>query len=509
MGFWKIECCQKENYLHKKDPLEVAAGKGARKHRMRCSKGKLLFVVFAVVVIIQLCAIMESPVTRSSDCEWPSACIQRRLARNSDGSNFARLEIAIETSVVNPHSLNPERIYESNGYLRVSTNGGLNQMRGGICDMVTIARHLNLTLLVPELDKRSFWDDPSDFGDIFDVEHFIRSLRDEVRIVDSLPSDFNKSNDVRVLEIPPVSWSDAEYYERKILPLFRKHKIVHFLKTDSRLANNGLPENLQRLRCKVNFESLRFAPAIQAIGEKLVSRLQKNRYVVLHLRYEADMLAFSGCSRGCSAEEAEELRRMRYAIPWWKVKEIDSEKKRLEGLCPLTPEETVLVLQALGIERNTMIYIASGDTYGGERRMEALRHAYPNIVKKETFLTEEELRPVSNRSSQMAALDFMVSAESDIFIPTYDGNMARLVEGHRRFFGFRQTISLDRRRLVRLIDSYQNGNLTWERFSIAVKYAHKDRMGQARKRRVLPRRPKDEDYFYANPRECLETVSSV
>ena len=54
-------------------------------------------------------------------------------------------------------------------------------------------------------------------------------------------------------------------------------------------------------------------------------------------------------------------------------------------------------------------------------------------VRKETLLEPSDLRFFQNHSSQMAALDYLVSLESDIFVPTYDGNMAKVVEGHRRY----------------------------------------------------------------------------
>lgn len=74
------------------------------------------------------------------------------------------------------------------------------------------------------------------------------------------------------------------------------------------------------------------------------------------------------------------VRVIRYAYPWWKEKEIDSEKKRKFGGCPLTPEETALTLRALDIDPSIQVYIAAGNIYGGERRMAAVRSIFPNLV---------------------------------------------------------------------------------------------------------------------------------
>ncbi|XP_038707630.1 rhamnogalacturonan I rhamnosyltransferase 1-like isoform X1 [Tripterygium wilfordii] len=432
-----------------------------------------------------------------------------------------------------PPPLLPARNYTSNGFLIVSCNGGLNQMRAAICDMVTIARHLNLTLVVPELDKTSFWADPryilnswkadlsfffgdcskaftvhipffSNFEDIFHLRHFIDSLRDEVRIIKRLPKKFHRKYGFQPFEMPPVSWSNEKYYQEQILPLFDKYKVLHFNRTDARLANNGIPLYLQKLRCRVNFQALKFTPEIETLGYKLVHILQeKGPFVALHLRYEMDMLAFSGCTHGCTNEEAEELKNLRYAYPWWREKEIVSEERRSQGLCPLTPEETALVLQALGFDKETQIYIAAGEIYGNDVRLAALRAAFPNIVKKEMLLEPDELKQFQNHSSQMAALDFMVSIASNTFIPTYDGNMAKLVEGHRRYSGFKKTVLLDRKRLVELLDLYQNGTYSLNEFSVAVRLAHEKRMGQPTRRKIIAEKPKEEDYFYANPEECL------
>ncbi|MFS7925183.1 hypothetical protein Hanom_Chr04g00281581 [Helianthus anomalus] len=53
-------------------------------------------------------------------------------------------------------------------------------------------------------------------------------------------------------------------------------------------------------------------------------------------------------------------------------------------------------------------------------------------VRKETPLGPSGLQYFHNYLPQMAGLDHLVSLESDIFVHTYDGNIAKVVEDHRR-----------------------------------------------------------------------------
>ncbi|XP_073066839.1 O-fucosyltransferase 7-like isoform X1 [Primulina eburnea] len=398
---------------------------------------------------------------------------------------------------------------ESRGYLMVHANGGLNQMRAGICDMVAVARLINATLLIPELDKRSLWQDSSNFSDVFDEDHFINSLVDDVKIVRKLPKELPSAS--RVVK-HFRSWSGIDYYVNEISSLWEEHQVIRAAKSDSRLANNNLPPDIQKLRCRACYQSLRFAPLIETMGKLLVDRMRSyGRYIALHLRFEKDMLAFSGCTHGLSPEEVEELKTMRENTTWWKVKDIDPVEQRVKGYCPLTPKEVGIFLTSLGYPSNTPIYIAAGEIYGGDSHMASLQTRYPILMNKEKLATAEELEPFIHHATQMAALDYIVSVESDIFIPTYSGNMARAVEGHRRFLGHKKTILPDRKALVRFFDKIEGGTMKeGKNLSNRIIEIHKRRQGSPRKRKgPIPGtkgtdRFRSEEAFYVNPLpDCL------
>ncbi|KAG8473103.1 hypothetical protein CXB51_035024 [Gossypium anomalum] len=209
---------------------------------------------------------------------------------SQSGDNIGTITAKVEA----PPYFPPPRDYKNQGYLMVSCNGGLNKMIADvslflaicvhiimvICDIVAIARLLNLTLVVPVLDKTSFWHDSRSTDGLYSM------------FPASLLLQHGELSHTAVI-IPEILTGSGNV---NVFPRFQKYEVVRFAKTDSRLGNNVAVE-VQKMRCRVNSEALR--------GR------EKGPFLVLHVRYEMDMLAFSGCTQGCNQSEVEELTRLR------------------------------------------------------------------------------------------------------------------------------------------------------------------------------------------------------
>ncbi|ONK64282.1 uncharacterized protein A4U43_C07F24050 [Asparagus officinalis] len=378
-------------------------------------------------------------------------------------------------------------------YLVIATSGGLNQQRTGIVDAVVAARILNATLIVPKLDQKSFWKDASNFAEIFDVGWFISFLKKDVKILKELPRKGGKV--IRApynMRVPRKC--TPRCYQTRVLPVLLKKHAVQLSKFDYRLANR-LQTDLQKLRCRVNYHALRFTSQIRKMGEILVGRMRarSKHFIALHLRFEPDMLAFSGCYYGGGEKERRELGAIRKR---WKTLHISNpEKERRHGKCPLTPEEVGLMLRALGYGNDVHIYVASGEVYGGEETLAPLKALFPNFHSKETIASKEELEPFSSFSSRMAALDFIVCDESDAFVTNNNGNMARILAGRRRYFGHKRTIRPNAKKLNSLF--LNRSNLTWEAFSSKVRTYQRGFMGEPKE--IRPGRGE----FHENPSTCI------
>ncbi|XP_028095854.1 protein PECTIC ARABINOGALACTAN SYNTHESIS-RELATED isoform X2 [Camellia sinensis] len=380
---------------------------------------------------------------------------------------------------------------ETNGYIFIHAEGGLNQQRIAICNAVGVAKIMNATLILPVLKQDQIWKDQTKFEDIFDVDHFIDYLKDDVRIVRDIPEWFTDKSELftsirrTVKNIP--KYAPAQFYIDNVLPRVKEKKIMSLKPFVDRLGYDNVPPEINRLRCKVNYHALKFLPEIEQMADLLASRMRNrtgssnsNPYMALHLRFEKGMVGLSFCDFvGTRDEKAlmalyrqkEWPRRYKNGSHLWPL----ALQKRKEGRCPLEPGEVAVILRAMGYLKETQIYVASGQVYGGQNRMAPLRNMFPNLVTKEELASKEELDSFRKHVTSLAALDFLVCLKSDVFVMTHGGNFAKLIIGARRYMGHRlKSIKPDKGLMSKSLgDPY----LGWATFVEDVVVTHKTRTG--------------------------------
>ncbi|RLM55742.1 hypothetical protein C2845_PM10G13950 [Panicum miliaceum] len=409
------------------------------------------------------------------------------------------------------HSLADEEPDEiNNGFILISANGGLNQQRVAVCNAVVVAALLNATLVIPRFLYSSVWKDTSQFGDIYQEDYFVNYMKNDVRIVKELPPHLQtldlEAIGSQVTDMDISKEAEPSELVKSVLPILQQNGVVHFLGFGNRLGFDSVPVHLQRLRCRCNFHALKFVPELQRAGSLLVQRLRKvgamqtevdkqlfgnnmldpafpedhaaggpSRFLALHMRFEEDMVAYSLCEFGGGEEERRELQAYREThFPALATRlrnaTVSPEEQRSLGRCPLTPEESGLILSALGYDRRTFIYVAGSQIYGGAPRLRPLTRLYPNLVTKEDILTADELAPFKNFSSRLAALDFIACASADVFAVTDSGSqLSSLVSGFRIYHGRGRapTLHPNRKRYAQVLS--EEGSIAWGVFRRRVR----------------------------------------
>ncbi|XP_058092209.1 O-fucosyltransferase 37 [Magnolia sinica] len=367
-------------------------------------------------------------------------------------------------------------VNEKRKFLMVVVSGGLNQQRNQIIDAVVVARILEAALIVPILKVNMVWEDESEFSDIFDVEHFKRTLKSDVWIVSSLPSTHlipKSSIGNRI----PINASPLWIRTRFLKQLNEEGLLLLNGGFDSKLSKN-LPLDLQRLRCKVAFHALRFVAPIRELGNLMARRMRtEGPYIALHLRLEKDVWIRTGCLPGLGPEYDGIIKRERESQPELLTGSLNmnSHDRKLAGLCPLNALEVARILKALGAPRSARVYMAGGEPFGGLQALQPLKAEFPNLVKKEMLAFNGELEHFANRSSVLAAIDYIVSLNSDVFMPSHGGNMGSALQGHRAYVGHRKYIKPNKRVILQLL---METSLSNAEFSVAMKRLHRGLLGQ-------------------------------
>ncbi|KAF5471977.1 hypothetical protein F2P56_008733 [Juglans regia] len=377
-------------------------------------KSKMKWVTLSLLILSLLSLLTHLSVTKFSTADlvqYSAMAGLRADFANVIGSPFSRnkkiwgVVKSLESlqPYANPRSSYPVPKERSNGFIYAKVFGGFANIRSSICDLVTISRLLNATLVIPEIQEstrsKGISSKFKSFSYLYNEEQFISSLKNDIMIVKSLPRNLK----TRRNEFPtfrPKSSASPKYYMEEILPKLKEAKVVGLVLTDGGCLQSILPPSMaefQRLRCRVAFHALQFRTDIQILGHRMLERLRGwgQPFLAFHPGLLRDTLAYHGCAELFQDVHTELIQyRRAQMIKRGIVNEelsVNSHLRRENGSCPLMPEEVGILLRAMGYPPKTIIYLAGSETFGGQRVLIPLRAMFTNLVDRTSLCSKKEL----------------------------------------------------------------------------------------------------------------------
>ncbi|CAI9115508.1 OLC1v1016423C2 [Oldenlandia corymbosa var. corymbosa] len=305
----------------------------------------------------------------------------------------------------NPRSAFPDPNKQNNGFIYAKIFGGFEKIRTSICDLVAVARLLNATLIVPEIQESirstgiSF--QFKSFSYMYNEQQFISALANDVIILKQLPPNLSEARKQKKFPtFRPQHSAPPEFYMTNVLSKLKESKVVGLILTDGGCLESILPQRLvevQRLRCRVAFHALQFRSEIITLGRLMVERLRASGqpYLAYHPGLRRDTLAYHGCAELFQDIHSELIQyRRKQLIKQGIISEeldVDSFARKGNGSCPLMPEEVGILLRTMGYPPRTRIFLAGSETFGGQRVVIPLRAMFPNVVDRTSLCSREEL----------------------------------------------------------------------------------------------------------------------
>ncbi|KAF3444930.1 hypothetical protein FNV43_RR14623 [Rhamnella rubrinervis] len=315
---------------------------------------------------------------------------------------------------------NPRRYYadpipHTNGFIFVRIQGGFHEIRNSISDVVVVARFLNATLVIPEIQSttssKGISSQFKSFAYLYNEDQFMAALVKDVKVVKTLPKDLKGQRRKKNIPVFKVPYSSSlHYYQQHVLPMLKRHLVVELVVSDGGCLQSILPPDLeeyQRLRCRVAFHALRFRQEVQELATKILHRLRDpgQPFIAFDPGMTRDALAYYGCAELFQDVHTELIQHKRA----WMIKRgivkgklsVNSAAERLKGSCPLMPEEVGILLRAYGYSWDTIIYVSGGEVFGGQRTMIPLRAMFENVVDRTSLSTPWELSKLYGREANL------------------------------------------------------------------------------------------------------------